>query len=171
MLSRKGGGRVRQPRRHCRGTPATVQGPGPRTGLRFPAFLEASDWIGDRHSEGRTIAAVARGPGCAGGCVGVPSVAATVRPMPPDSPMPTAIRCADHFLHTAINGHSRLTYCELPADEHKDTAAAFCARQCRVRRMHSHHRGPARRTNHPRAAYLTALSLNPWISDVVASRG
>jgi transposase InsO family protein len=33
-----------------------------------------------------------------------------------------------HFLHTAIDGHSRLAYSELLADECKDTAAAFWLR-------------------------------------------
>lgn len=33
-----------------------------------------------------------------------------------------------HFLHTAIDGHSRLVYSELLADERKETAAAFWAR-------------------------------------------
>jgi transposase InsO family protein len=33
-----------------------------------------------------------------------------------------------HFLHTAIDGHSRLAYSELLADERKDTAAAFWTR-------------------------------------------
>ncbi|UXA05747.1 IS481 family transposase [Mycobacterium sp. SMC-2] len=33
-----------------------------------------------------------------------------------------------HFLHTAIDGHSRLAYTELLADERKDTAAAFWIR-------------------------------------------
>jgi transposase InsO family protein len=33
-----------------------------------------------------------------------------------------------HFLHTALDDHSRLAYSELLADEHKDTAAAFWAR-------------------------------------------
>ena len=33
-----------------------------------------------------------------------------------------------HFLHTAIDGHSRLAYSELLADERKDTAAAFWSR-------------------------------------------
>ncbi len=33
-----------------------------------------------------------------------------------------------HFLHTAIDGHSRLAYSELLADERKDTAAAFWGR-------------------------------------------
>lgn len=33
-----------------------------------------------------------------------------------------------HFLHTAIDGHSRLAYSELLADERKETAAAFWAR-------------------------------------------
>jgi transposase InsO family protein len=33
-----------------------------------------------------------------------------------------------HFLHTAIDGHSRLAYSELLADERKDTAAAFWIR-------------------------------------------
>lgn len=30
-----------------------------------------------------------------------------------------------HYLHTALDDHSRLAYSELPADERKDTAAAF----------------------------------------------
>jgi transposase InsO family protein len=43
------------------------------------------------------------------------------------------VRCGDpgrgyHFLHTAIDGHSRLAYTELLADELKDTAAGFWAR-------------------------------------------
>jgi len=33
-----------------------------------------------------------------------------------------------HFLHTAIDGHSRLAFSELLADERKDTAAAFWTR-------------------------------------------
>lgn len=33
-----------------------------------------------------------------------------------------------HFLHTAIDGHSRLAYSELLADERKETAAAFWRR-------------------------------------------
>ena len=33
-----------------------------------------------------------------------------------------------HFLHTAIDGHSRLAYSELLTDERKDTAAAFWIR-------------------------------------------
>jgi transposase InsO family protein len=33
-----------------------------------------------------------------------------------------------HFLHTAIDGHSRLAYSELLSDERKDTAAAFWIR-------------------------------------------
>ena len=33
-----------------------------------------------------------------------------------------------HFLHTAIDGHSRLVYSELLADERKETAAAFWIR-------------------------------------------
>jgi transposase InsO family protein len=33
-----------------------------------------------------------------------------------------------HFLHTAIDGHSRLAYSELLADERKETAAAFWLR-------------------------------------------
>ena len=33
-----------------------------------------------------------------------------------------------HFLHTALDGHSRLAYTELLADERQDTAAAFWAR-------------------------------------------
>jgi transposase InsO family protein len=33
-----------------------------------------------------------------------------------------------HFLHTAIDGHSRLAYSELLGDERKDTAAAFWTR-------------------------------------------
>ena len=33
-----------------------------------------------------------------------------------------------HFLHTAIDGHSRLAYSEILADERKDTAAAFWQR-------------------------------------------
>jgi hypothetical protein len=33
-----------------------------------------------------------------------------------------------HFLHTAIDAHSRLAYCELLADERKDTAAEFWTR-------------------------------------------
>ena len=33
-----------------------------------------------------------------------------------------------HFLHTAIDGHSRLAYSELLADERKETAAAFWER-------------------------------------------
>jgi transposase InsO family protein len=33
-----------------------------------------------------------------------------------------------HFLHTAIDGHSRLAYSELLGDERKDTAAAFWSR-------------------------------------------
>jgi transposase InsO family protein len=33
-----------------------------------------------------------------------------------------------HYLHTAIDGHSRLAYSELLADERKDTAAAFWIR-------------------------------------------
>ena len=33
-----------------------------------------------------------------------------------------------HFLHTAIDGHSRLAYSELLADERKDTAAQFWLR-------------------------------------------
>lgn len=33
-----------------------------------------------------------------------------------------------HFLHTAIDGHSRLVYSEILADERKETAAAFWAR-------------------------------------------
>lgn len=33
-----------------------------------------------------------------------------------------------HFIHTAIDAHSRLVYSELLADERKDTAAAFRAR-------------------------------------------
>jgi transposase InsO family protein len=33
-----------------------------------------------------------------------------------------------HFLHTAIDGHSRLAYSELLTDERKDTAAAFWLR-------------------------------------------
>ncbi|KAA8884405.1 IS481 family transposase [Nocardia colli] len=33
-----------------------------------------------------------------------------------------------HYLHTALDDHSRLAYTELLADEHKDTAAAFWAR-------------------------------------------
>jgi transposase InsO family protein len=33
-----------------------------------------------------------------------------------------------HFLHTAIDAHSRLAYTELLADERKDTAAAFWSR-------------------------------------------
>jgi transposase len=33
-----------------------------------------------------------------------------------------------HFLHTAIDGHSRLVYSELLADERKETAAAFWTR-------------------------------------------
>jgi transposase InsO family protein len=33
-----------------------------------------------------------------------------------------------HFLHTAIDGHSRLAYSELLADERKDTAAGFWTR-------------------------------------------
>jgi transposase InsO family protein len=33
-----------------------------------------------------------------------------------------------HFLHTAIDGHSRLAYSELLADERKETAAAFWVR-------------------------------------------
>jgi transposase InsO family protein len=33
-----------------------------------------------------------------------------------------------HFLHTAIDGHSRLAYSELLADERKETAAAFWTR-------------------------------------------
>jgi transposase InsO family protein len=33
-----------------------------------------------------------------------------------------------HFLHTAIDGHSRLAYSELLTDERKDTAAAFWTR-------------------------------------------
>jgi transposase InsO family protein len=33
-----------------------------------------------------------------------------------------------HFLHTAIDGHSRLAYTELLADERKETAAAFWSR-------------------------------------------
>ena len=33
-----------------------------------------------------------------------------------------------HFLHTAIDGHSRLAYSELLADERKETAIAFWAR-------------------------------------------
>jgi transposase InsO family protein len=33
-----------------------------------------------------------------------------------------------HFLHTAIDGHSRLAYTELLADERKETAAAFWIR-------------------------------------------
>jgi transposase InsO family protein len=33
-----------------------------------------------------------------------------------------------HFLHTAIDGHSRLAYSELLADERKDTAAGFWLR-------------------------------------------
>ena len=33
-----------------------------------------------------------------------------------------------HFLHTALDGHSRLAYSELLADERKDTAAAFWTR-------------------------------------------
>ena len=30
-----------------------------------------------------------------------------------------------HFLHTALDGHSRLAYSELLSDERKETAAAF----------------------------------------------
>jgi hypothetical protein len=33
-----------------------------------------------------------------------------------------------HFLHTAIDGHSRLAYTELLADERKETAGAFWVR-------------------------------------------
>jgi len=33
-----------------------------------------------------------------------------------------------HYLHTAIDGHSRLAYTEILADERKDTAAAFWTR-------------------------------------------
>ncbi len=33
-----------------------------------------------------------------------------------------------HYLHTAIDGHSRLAYSELLADETKNTAAAFWTR-------------------------------------------
>jgi transposase InsO family protein len=33
-----------------------------------------------------------------------------------------------HYLHTAIDGHSRLAYSELLADERKETAAAFWLR-------------------------------------------
>lgn len=33
-----------------------------------------------------------------------------------------------HFVHTAIDGHSRLAYSELLADERKETAAAFWLR-------------------------------------------
>jgi hypothetical protein len=33
-----------------------------------------------------------------------------------------------HFLHTALDGHSRLAYSELLADERQETAAAFWAR-------------------------------------------
>ena len=33
-----------------------------------------------------------------------------------------------HFLHTAIDAHSRLAYSELLADERKETAAAFWLR-------------------------------------------
>ncbi|WP_123029679.1 IS481 family transposase, partial [Mycolicibacterium stellerae] len=33
-----------------------------------------------------------------------------------------------HFLHTAIDGHSRLAYSEILTDERKDTAAAFWSR-------------------------------------------
>jgi hypothetical protein len=33
-----------------------------------------------------------------------------------------------HFLHTALDGHSRLAYSELLADERKETAAAFWTR-------------------------------------------
>jgi transposase InsO family protein len=33
-----------------------------------------------------------------------------------------------HFLHTAIDGYSRLTYSELLADQRKETATAFWAR-------------------------------------------
>lgn len=34
-----------------------------------------------------------------------------------------------HFLHTALDGHSRLAYGELLSDERKETAAAFWRRQ------------------------------------------
>jgi transposase InsO family protein len=43
-----------------------------------------------------------------------------------------------HFLHTALDGHSRLAYSELLADERQDTAAQFWTRantwfaQCRI---------------------------------------
>jgi transposase len=44
-----------------------------------------------------------------------------------------------HFLHTAIDGHSRLAYSELLADERKDTAAGFWTRAERlVPRMRNH---------------------------------
>ena len=33
-----------------------------------------------------------------------------------------------HFLHTALDGHSRLAYSELLTDERKETAAAFWIR-------------------------------------------
>ena len=33
-----------------------------------------------------------------------------------------------HFLHTALDGHSRLAYSELLSDERKETAAAFWRR-------------------------------------------
>jgi len=44
-----------------------------------------------------------------------------------------------HYLHTAIDGHSRLAYSELLADERKDTAAAFWTRaNGMVRRLRDH---------------------------------
>lgn len=44
-----------------------------------------------------------------------------------------------HFLHTAIDAHSRLAYTELLADERQETAAAFWpARQRLVHRMRHH---------------------------------
>ena len=65
-------------------------------------------------------------PAAAGGCWAAPRATAT--------PEPTRARRRSkhydplrghHFLHTAIDGHSRLAYSELLADERKDTAAAF----------------------------------------------
>jgi hypothetical protein len=43
-----------------------------------------------------------------------------------------------HFLHTAIDGYSRLAYSELMGDERKETASAFWKRARRVRVVVTH---------------------------------
>ena len=67
-------------------------------------------------------------PAVVGGCWAAPSVNATPKPTRIPAGNATSYRNpvrGYHFLHTALDAHSRLAYTELLDDERKETAAAF----------------------------------------------